>query len=94
MAKNYLHLEGDSKIIVDAIVKGSSNSWFLQTKVQLIKETLSTFVDFKVSHTYREGNDDVDKLANWATSFNCINKIEVEDLRGMENVLEMVDYGR
>ena len=42
-----LHLEGDSKLVVDAIVKRATKAWFFQNQIQIIKETLSTFSNFK-----------------------------------------------
>ena len=76
----HLHLEGDSKLVVEAISKGSIQAWFYQNMIQNIRETSGTFADFKVSHVYREGNDEADKLENWATTFCCINEVEVDDL--------------
>ena len=32
-----LHIEGDSKLVVDAIVKGATKAWFFQNHIQIIK---------------------------------------------------------
>ncbi|XP_059070684.1 uncharacterized protein LOC131860304 [Cryptomeria japonica] len=51
-----LHLEGDSLIIIQALMNGEIKAWHLQGFIALIKEELNFFENFKISHIRREGN--------------------------------------
>ena len=75
----HLHLEGDSKVIIDGIIRGSIQAWLYHHPVQRIREELDGYLNFKVNHVYREGNVEAYKLANWATNFPMVNSNIVED---------------
>lgn len=45
-----VHLEGDSKVVVDTIMKGVSLSWKLNKFITLICSKLNNFQDFCISY--------------------------------------------
>ena len=55
--------------------------------LQDIRYNLSTFADFHISHTYREGNTEANKLAKWAISFKDYGKIAFEYFRMLNSHL-------
>lgn len=58
-----LQLEGDSQIIVQAIMKGRALHWQIDKIIQITNRQLSEFLKFKISHVPREGNQEVDTQA-------------------------------
>ncbi|XP_059076608.1 uncharacterized protein LOC131875906 [Cryptomeria japonica] len=64
------HLEGDSQMIINAISKGEIHVWKLNKFVSIAKSILETFDDYEVCHMVHLGNELVDRLSNWALSFN------------------------
>ncbi|XP_059073257.1 uncharacterized protein LOC131874056 [Cryptomeria japonica] len=76
-----LHLEGDSLIIIQTIMKGTIKAWHLQNSILSIVEELNNFEDFRVSHIRRTGNVEADILSKWALTFNEIGELRFEDLR-------------
>lgn len=65
-----LHLEGDSLIIINAIIQGEAPSWELNKYIQIIKKKLNSFLDFKVSHVKRECNSVANTLSKMVVSIN------------------------
>lgn len=59
-----IEIEGDSTIIVNAVRKGSTPNWFLNSYIHRVMDILRDFNHFKINHIYREGNKCVDSLAN------------------------------
>ena len=51
-----LHVEGDSQVIIKAIVKCDMEAWHLQNFITKINDELASFEDFKLSHIKRQGN--------------------------------------
>lgn len=86
-----LHLEGDSLVIIQTIIKGSIEAWHLQNSIFSIVEELNYFEDFKVSHIKRTRNMEANILSKWALSFNDIGELRVEDLRHLN--LEDYNFG-
>ncbi|XP_059068967.1 uncharacterized protein LOC131859350 [Cryptomeria japonica] len=76
-----LHLEGDSLVIIQAIMKGSIEARHLQNAIINIIEELNKFDDYKISHVNRMGNKEADVLSKWALSFNEIGEFIFEDMR-------------
>ena len=74
-----LHLQGDSKVIIEGIMRGTMQAWIYQFPINRIREELDGFINFKINHVHWEGNVEADRLANWATTFPMINSIIVED---------------
>ena len=56
-------IESDSKILVDMIQQNHIPSWKYWNLARLICSYLGRF-NFKIQHTYREGNSVADSLAN------------------------------
>ena len=75
-----LMIEGDSQIIINALRKGVTPNWVLNSKLENIIKSLSVFEDIRFIHIFREGNKEADKLANLGTDgintlhFNRITK--------------------
>ncbi|XP_059067669.1 uncharacterized protein LOC131858447 [Cryptomeria japonica] len=61
-----VHLEGDSQVVVNAIMKGVTPNWRLNKFITLICSKLKTFQDFCISHVRRSGNVIADRLSNVA----------------------------
>ncbi|GLJ54074.1 hypothetical protein SUGI_1157640 [Cryptomeria japonica] len=61
-------IEGDSRIILDGIVKKCFSNWKLDTWSTRIGLLLSKFDDFRVHHIFWEGNKVTDFLANQGIS--------------------------
>ncbi|XP_057848798.2 uncharacterized protein LOC131059776 [Cryptomeria japonica] len=76
-----LNLEGDSLIVIQAIVKGSIEVRHLQNQINSIIEELKCFNDYKVSHVTQTWNVEVDILFKWALSFNVNGDLKIEYFR-------------
>lgn len=74
-----LHLEGDSQVIIQAIINGGTMAWHLQACVQAIISVLNSSKKFEVSHIRRMGNVEANCLSKWAMSFDVIGEIRKED---------------
>ncbi|XP_059065483.1 uncharacterized protein LOC131855827 [Cryptomeria japonica] len=61
-----IHLKGDSLNVINAICCDSIPSWHLNQWLQPILALLATFEEFRVSHIYREGNGEADRLSKLA----------------------------
>ncbi|XP_059073474.1 uncharacterized protein LOC131874219 [Cryptomeria japonica] len=61
-----IHLEGDSLNVVNVIRCNKIPSWRLNKWLQPIMVLLATFDEFWVSHIYREGNGEADRLSKLA----------------------------
>ncbi|KAH9322754.1 hypothetical protein KI387_017393, partial [Taxus chinensis] len=59
-----LEIEGDSLVIINAIIKKRALSWKLDLGVQKNLWQLSFFNNWSIRHVYREGNQCADWLAN------------------------------
>lgn len=64
MKESKLHLEGDSQVVINAIAKGNTSSWKLSHWVEIIREKLTSFEAFRVSHVRRGANVVADLLSN------------------------------
>lgn len=73
-----LHLEGDSLIIINAIIKWETGARILNNYVKKIKNDLNIFSDFRVSHVRRTWND-VANVLKWAMSFELEKATHFED---------------
>ena len=77
-----VHLEGDSKIIINGIKKGKLESCHINKHISKIKGMLKEFEDFKISHVNRDANEVVDKLANLGANVPFGNQNDIfEDFR-------------
>ncbi|XP_059076296.1 uncharacterized protein LOC131875697 [Cryptomeria japonica] len=76
-----LHLEGDSQIIINTIIKGETNAWFLN--ISKIRNDLNVFRHYKVSHVRRISNEVVDLLSKWVTSFE-VHKTHIEGFSNLQ----------
>ncbi|XP_059068340.1 uncharacterized protein LOC131858884 [Cryptomeria japonica] len=75
-----IHLEGDSLIIIHAIMKGRIYAWHLQNPIAKIMEELSFFKDLCISNV-RSGNMEVDTLSKWALTFEAVGELRTEHFR-------------
>jgi len=66
---SHLHIQGDSKIILDAITGLSTCGWKLSDIISDIQTILHGIPNVSFSHTYREGNSVADGLANFGQEF-------------------------
>ncbi|GLJ41805.1 hypothetical protein SUGI_0865260 [Cryptomeria japonica] len=57
-------VEGDSKVILNRIINQRFINWQLDTWIPRIYEYLKKFEDYHIQHTFYEGNQVVDLLAN------------------------------
>ncbi|GLJ53797.1 hypothetical protein SUGI_1148150 [Cryptomeria japonica] len=57
-------IEGDSQMILNGISKGHFPNWRIQMWTHRIEQLLSSLVDYRMQHTYREGNRAAYWLAN------------------------------
>lgn len=62
-----LHLEGDSQVVINAIAKGNTPSWKSSHWVEIIREKLNLFEEFRVSHIRRGAN----VVANLLSNIGC-----------------------
>ena len=60
-------IERDSQIIINALRKGVTPNWILNSKLETIIKSLIEFEEVRFSHIYREGNIEADSLANKGT---------------------------
>ncbi|XP_059064976.1 uncharacterized protein LOC131857010 [Cryptomeria japonica] len=61
-----IHLERDSLNVVNAVHYNNTPSWRLNQWLQPILVLLATFNEFRISHIYREGNGEANKLSKMA----------------------------
>ncbi|GLJ49414.1 hypothetical protein SUGI_1046130 [Cryptomeria japonica] len=59
-----VEVEGDSQIIINAVIKQSSPNWKLQQYMEDIRQNLNRIHQYKITHVYREANRAADMLAN------------------------------
>lgn len=59
-----IHIEGDSKLLIDCIKGTCATSWRAKTIVENIVTLLQKFDFMKINHVYREANSVADALAN------------------------------
>ncbi|XP_059071740.1 uncharacterized protein LOC131869695 [Cryptomeria japonica] len=89
------HLEGDSRIIINAIIKGEAQAWHLNKFIFTIANDLKLFNNYCISHVRKEGNYLVHAVSTctskWVTSFAEEDEIHVEDLRDL--TMHEVDGG-
>ncbi|XP_059078060.1 uncharacterized protein LOC131876634 [Cryptomeria japonica] len=79
-----LHLEGDSQIVMNGIVKGRMEAWHLDKHIRRMNLLLCGFDDFKVSHVLREANIEADKLSNVGANGSLDSNFNLfEDLRNV-----------
>ena len=57
-------IEGDSKIILNAIRKYSTPNWILNFRLSEVLDLLDSFEDTQIQHIYHEGNFKVDHPTN------------------------------
>ena len=66
-------IEGDSQIIINTLRKGVTPNWILNSQLETIIKSLSKFEEVIFLHIYKEGNKEVEKLANSGTDgFNTL----------------------
>lgn len=59
-----LIIEGDSKIIINAIRKCQTPNWVMNSKLESILCLIDQFEETKFQHIFCEGNAEANKLAN------------------------------
>ena len=59
-----IQVEGDSKLIIDCVLKNCSVPWRLKTLVKDIRWLASQFQEIQFSHILREANFTADAIAN------------------------------
>ncbi|XP_059073381.1 uncharacterized protein LOC131874153 [Cryptomeria japonica] len=57
-------IEGDSQIIINAIMKEDTPNWKLRSHVKIIIDLLKSIPEFRLEHISREANKGADFLAN------------------------------
>ncbi|KAH9307392.1 hypothetical protein KI387_035303, partial [Taxus chinensis] len=71
-----LEIEGDSLVIINAIIKKRALSWKLDLGVQKVLWKLSKFNNWSIMHVYREGNQCADWLANKGIEQNLWERVD------------------
>ncbi|GLJ29202.1 hypothetical protein SUGI_0575960 [Cryptomeria japonica] len=61
---NMVEVEGDSQIIINAVMQQNIPNWKLQQYLDDIRQNLMQIQQYKVAHVYREANKATDWLAN------------------------------
>ncbi|XP_059075145.1 uncharacterized protein LOC131875134 [Cryptomeria japonica] len=61
-----IHLEGDSLNFIDVVHNNHTPNWHLNLCLRPMVGFLETFEDFWISHIYKEGNVDADRLSKMA----------------------------
>ncbi|XP_057841504.2 uncharacterized protein LOC131051141 [Cryptomeria japonica] len=61
-----IHLEGDSLNAVNVVHCNNTPSWHLNQWLQPVLVLLATFDEFQISHIYREGNGEANRLSKRA----------------------------
>ncbi|XP_057856436.2 uncharacterized protein LOC131065813 [Cryptomeria japonica] len=61
-----IHLQGDSLNVVNVVCCNKTPSWRLNQWLQSILVLLATFDEFRISHIYKEGNGEADRLSKMA----------------------------
>ncbi|XP_059078011.1 uncharacterized protein LOC131876591 [Cryptomeria japonica] len=59
-----VEIEGDSQIVINAVIKQTTPNWKLQQYLDDIKQNLNRIQQYKITHVYREANRAADQLAN------------------------------
>lgn len=57
-------IEGDSKVVINGIINKHFLNWWLGSWIPRIYDHLLKFKDYQIQHTYQEGNQVADLLAN------------------------------
>lgn len=68
MGVERIHVEGDSLVIVNALMKGLAYSWNINKLILTTCRLLHSFQDFNISHIYCVGNEVVDNMLGLAIS--------------------------
>ncbi|XP_059066491.1 uncharacterized protein LOC131857784 [Cryptomeria japonica] len=76
-----LHLEGDSLIIIQALMKEGIEAWHLQGWIYNIIEELNFFEDFQLIHVRCIGNVEAGILSKWALTFEAVGEFRMEDFQ-------------
>jgi hypothetical protein len=66
-----IHLEGDAKIVVDAVNSNEEDRSWVGHLFEDIKGELSSFDGWRMSFVRRDGNDVAHKLARFAVNHNA-----------------------
>ncbi|GLJ48440.1 hypothetical protein SUGI_1022440 [Cryptomeria japonica] len=83
----YLHIEGDSTIVINACKVRKADNWHFRYILEQIW-TLDTFEHLIISHVYREGNALADCLANMGCDKTVIDSSRLGgDLMSFPNLL-------
>ncbi|XP_059068992.1 uncharacterized protein LOC131859366 [Cryptomeria japonica] len=64
LALNLILIEGDSRILINAIKNESTPNWKIRQILKDILTLLDNILNYKVSHIFREANRVVDHMAN------------------------------
>lgn len=70
---SYIHIEGDSAIIISACIKRNIDNWQIRYLLEQAWTLIDTFTNFTISHVYREGNRVANHLANMGSSKEELN---------------------
>ncbi|GLJ55368.1 hypothetical protein SUGI_1188390 [Cryptomeria japonica] len=86
----YLHIEGDSAIVINACKARKDDNWHFWYILEQIWTLLDTFEHLIISHVYREGNALVDCLANMGCDKTVIDSSRLGcDLMSFPNLLSI-----
>lgn len=55
----------------------------LNKYIQMIKNDLNYFNDFKVTHVQRDRNKEANILSKWACMFEVVHEFQLEDFRNL-----------
>ncbi|XP_059073731.1 uncharacterized protein LOC131874396 [Cryptomeria japonica] len=59
-----VEIEGESQIVINAVIKQKTPNWKLHQYLDDIKQNLNRIQQYKITHVYREANRAMDQLAN------------------------------
>jgi ribonuclease HI len=68
-----LHVESDSKVLIDMVTKKKNFNGNIPTLVRRIRQLLQLNWQVHLSHTWREGNRSADWLANFSYTLSSFN---------------------
>lgn len=80
LALSKIHMEGDSLIIVNAIIAGECHAWHMSKLFFVIRDELEDVQCYRVGHVHGLANDMANTI-KWAVGFNEIGEARVEDFR-------------
>lgn len=73
MGCKHIHIEGDSKLIIDTLNNVAHWLWSIKKMKEDIHHLIQDFEEVTFTHIYRVANKSTDALAKWRVTSRCNN---------------------